>query len=221
MVGPPGTGKTLLARAVAGEAGVPFFHISGSEFVEMFVGVEPRACATSSSRPSATRPASCSSTKSTPWGATAAPDWAAATTSASRPSTRSWLRWTVSRPTPTSSSSRRTNRPDILDPALLRPGRFDRRVTLDLPDVAGREAILKVHVAGKPLSREIKIDVVARETPGFSGADLSNLVNEAALLAARKNQSSIFMQDFEEGHRACHPPARSARAGSSTSVRRR
>ena len=91
-----------------------------------------------------------------------------------------------------------TNRPDILDPALLRPGRFDRRVTLDLPDISGRKAILDVHSAGKPLDKKIDMDALAKETPGFSGADLSNLVNEAAILAARNNQKSIFMEQFEE-----------------------
>ena len=105
-----------------------------------------------------------------------------------------------------------TNRPDILDPALLRPGRFDRRVTLDLPDVVGRQAILNVHSKGKPISPEVKLDTLAKETPGFSGADLSNLVNEAALLAARKNQKSINMPEFEEAvERVIAGPERKSR----------
>jgi len=135
VVGPPGTGKTLIARAVAGEAGVPFFSLSGSDFVEMFVGVILLAA---------------------------------------------------------------TNRPDVLDPALLRPGRFDRQVVLDSPDAVGREAILRVHVQGKPLAADVDLGVAARSTPGFSGADLANAVNEAALLAALKGDHEISQATLEE-----------------------
>src|SRR6266567_4775352 len=143
LVGPPGTGKTLIARAVAGEAGVPFFSISGSEFVEMFVGV-----------------------------------------GASR----------------------------VRDPALLRPGRFDRQVVLDRPDIRGRTAILQVHAKNKPLEKSVKLETLAKRTPGFSGADLANLLNEAAILGARRNKRSIGMSELEEAiDRVVAGPARKSR----------
>ncbi len=197
LYGPPGTGKTLLARAVAGEAGLPFYSISGSDFVEMFVGVGASRVrdlfnqAKESSRPSS------SSTRSTPSVATAVPAWAAVTMSASRRSTRCSSRWTAS----TQGQRHRhrgDNRPDILDPALLRPGRFDRQIGVDAPDLKGRQRILEVHGRGKPLSDSVDLEVVARKTPGFTGADLANVLNEAALLTARSNAQLIDNRALDE-----------------------
>ena len=168
LVGPPGTGKTLLAKAVAGEAGVPFFSISGSGFVEMFVGVgASRVRDLFSTGQGAAPPRSSSSTRSTRWAASAAPAWAAATTSASRRSTSCSSRWTASSEHQSVILIAATNRPDILDPALLRPGRFDRRITVDRPDVKGREEILKIHARNKPLSTDVKLDKIAQLTPGL------------------------------------------------------
>ncbi|MCY4416294.1 MAG: ATP-dependent zinc metalloprotease FtsH [Chloroflexi bacterium] len=212
LVGPPGTGKTLLARAVAGEAGVPFFHISGSEFVEMFVGVGAARVRDLFEQAKRNAPCIMFVDEIDAVGRHRGAGLGGGHDEREQTLNQILVEMDGFETNTNIIVIAATNRPDILDPALLRPGRFDRRVTLDLPDVAGREAILKVHVAGKPLSNEIKIDVVARETPGFSGADLSNLVNEAALLAARKNQSSIFMQDFEEAiERVIAGPERKSR----------
>ena len=198
LVGPPGTGKTLLARAVAGEAGVPFFHISGSEFVEMFVGVGAARVRDLFEQAKRNAPCIMFVDEIDAVGRHRGAGLGGGHDEREQTLNQILVEMDGFETNTNIIVIAATNRPDILDPALLRPGRFDRRVTLDLPDVTGRAAILDVHVAGKPLAKEIKIDVLARETPGFSGADLSNLVNEAALLAARKNQSSIFMQDFEE-----------------------
>ena len=212
LVGPPGTGKTLLARAVAGEAGVPFFHISGSEFVEMFVGVGAARVRDLFEQAKRNAPCILFVDEIDAVGRHRGAGLGGGHDEREQTLNQILVEMDGFETNTNIIVIAATNRPDILDPALLRPGRFDRRVTLDLPDVMGREAILKVHVAGKPLSREIRIDVVARETPGFSGADLSNLVNEAALLAARKNQSSIFMQDFEEAiERVIAGPERKSR----------
>ncbi len=212
LVGPPGTGKTLLARAVAGEAGVPFFHISGSEFVEMFVGVGAARVRDLFEQAKRNAPCIMFVDEIDAVGRHRGAGLGGGHDEREQTLNQILVEMDGFETNTNIIVIAATNRPDILDPALLRPGRFDRRVTLDLPDVTGREAILKVHIAGKPLSNEIKIDVVARETPGFSGADLSNLVNEAALLAARKNQSSIFMQDFEEAiERVIAGPERKSR----------
>ena len=212
LVGPPGTGKTLLARAVAGEAGVPFFHISGSEFVEMFVGVGAARVRDLFEQAKRNAPCIMFVDEIDAVGRHRGAGLGGGHDEREQTLNQILVEMDGFETNTNIIVIAATNRPDILDPALLRPGRFDRRVTLDLPDVSGREAILKVHVAGKPLSNEIKIDVVARETPGFSGADLSNLVNEAALLAARKNQSNIFMQDFEEAiERVIAGPERKSR----------
>ena len=212
LVGPPGTGKTLLARAVAGEAGVPFFHISGSEFVEMFVGVGAARVRDLFEQAKRNAPCILFVDEIDAVGRHRGAGLGGGHDEREQTLNQILVEMDGFETNTNIIVIAATNRPDILDPALLRPGRFDRRVTLDLPDVTGREAILRVHVAGKPLSREIKIDVVAKETPGFSGADLSNLVNEAALLAARKNQSSIFMQDFEEAiERVIAGPERKSR----------
>jgi cell division protease FtsH len=145
----------------------------------------PRACATCSTRRRSSHRASSSSTRSMPWAGIAARALAAATTSASRPSTSSWSRWTASKANDGVIVIAATNRPDVLDPALLRPGRFDRQVVVGLPDIRGREQILKVHMRKVPLAEDVDASKIARGTPGFSGADLANLVNEAALFAAR------------------------------------
>ena len=212
LVGPPGTGKTLLARAVAGEAGVPFFHISGSEFVEMFVGVGAARVRDLFEQAKRNAPCIMFVDEIDAVGRHRGAGLGGGHDEREQTLNQILVEMDGFETNTNIIVIAATNRPDILDPALLRPGRFDRRVTLDLPDVTGRAAILDVHVAGKPLSKEIKIDVLARETPGFSGADLSNLVNEAALLAARKNQSSIFMQDFEEAiERVIAGPERKSR----------
>ena len=212
LVGPPGTGKTLLARAVAGEAGVPFFHISGSEFVEMFVGVGAARVRDLFEQAKRNAPCIMFVDEIDAVGRHRGAGLGGGHDEREQTLNQILVEMDGFETNTNIIVIAATNRPDILDPALLRPGRFDRRVTLDLPDVTGRAAILEVHVAGKPLSNEIKVDVLARETPGFSGADLSNLVNEAALLAARKNQSSIFMQDFEEAiERVIAGPERKSR----------
>jgi len=198
LIGPPGTGKTLLARAVAGEAGVPFFSISGSEFVEMFVGVG--ASRVRDLFEQAKRNAPCivfideidAVGRHRGAGLGGGHD--------EREQTLNQI-LTEMDGFDTNTSViilAATNRPDILDPALLRPGRFDRRVILDRPDINGRTAILKVHANGKPLAESVDIEVLAKQTAGFSGADLANLVNEAAILAAREDRKSIEMEDFEE-----------------------
>ena len=198
LVGPPGTGKTLLARAVAGEAAVPFFPISGSEFVEMFVGVG--AARVRDLFDQAKRNAPCIVFVDE---IDAVGRHRGAGLGGGHDEREQTLNQILVEMDGFETSTNiivvaATNRPDILDPALLRPGRFDRRVVLDLPEVIGREAILKVHSQGKPLAPNLRLDVIAKETPGFSGADLANLVNEGALLAARRNKKLIGGPEFEE-----------------------
>ncbi len=198
LVGPPGTGKTLLSRAVAGEAGVPFFSISGSEFVEMFVGVGA----------SRVRDLFDQAKKNAPCivfvdEIDAVGRQRGAGLGGSHDEREQTLNQILVEMDGFDTGTNvivlaATNRPDILDPALLRPGRFDRKVILDAPDVKGREAILAVHTKGKPLSEDVRPATLAKSTPGFSGADLANLVNEAAILAARRNKKSISMDEFEE-----------------------
>jgi len=198
LYGPPGTGKTLLAKAIAGEAGVPFFSISGSDFVEMFVGVG--AARVRDLFANAKRNAPCivfvdeldAVGRHRGAGLGGGHD--------EREQTLNQLLVEMDGFDPNQGVIliAATNRPDILDPALLRPGRFDRRIAVPQPDVRGREAILKVHVRGKPLGKDVDLEVLARRTPGFVGADLANLVNEAAILAARKGKDVIEMEDFEE-----------------------
>ncbi len=212
LVGPPGTGKTLLARAVAGEAGVPFFHISGSEFVEMFVGVGAARVRDLFEQAKRNAPCILFVDEIDAVGRHRGAGLGGGHDEREQTLNQILVEMDGFETNTNIIVIAATNRPDILDPALLRPGRFDRRVTLDLPDVVGRHAILRVHAAGKPLAGEINLEIIGRETPGFSGADLSNLVNEAALLAARKNQSSIFMQDFEEAiERVIAGPERKSR----------
>ena len=198
LVGQPGTGKTLLARAVAGEAGVPFFHISGSEFVEMFVGVGAARVRDLFDQAKRNAPCIVFVDEIDAVGRHRGAGLGGGHDEREQTLNQILVEMDGFETNNNVIVLAATNRPDILDPALLRPGRFDRRVTLDLPDIRGREAILKVHAAGKPIAPEVTLDNLARETPGFSGADLANLVNEAAILAARNNNKSIFMEEFEE-----------------------
>jgi cell division protease FtsH len=198
LVGQPGTGKTLLARAVAGEAGVPFFHISGSEFVEMFVGVGAARVRDLFDQAKRNAPCIVFVDEIDAVGRHRGAGLGGGHDEREQTLNQILVEMDGFETNNNVIVLAATNRPDILDPALLRPGRFDRRVTLDLPDIRGREAILKVHSAGKPIAPEVTLDNLARETPGFSGADLANLVNEAAILAARNNKKSIFMEEFEE-----------------------
>ena len=198
LVGPPGTGKTLLARAVAGEAAVPFFSISGSEFVEMFVGVG--ASRVRDLFEQAKRNAPCIVFVDE---IDAVGRQRGAGVGGSHDEREQTLNQILVEMDGFDTNSNvivvaATNRPDILDPALLRPGRFDRRVILDAPDVVGREAILVVHARGKPLSDEVNLRTIARETPGFSGAELANLLNEAAILAARRSKKRVTQSEIEE-----------------------
>ena len=198
LVGPPGTGKTLLARAVAGEAGVPFFSISGSEFVEMFVGVG--ASRVRDLFDQAKRNAPCIVFVDE---IDAVGRQRGAGLGGSHDEREQTLNQILVEMDGFDTNTNvivvaATNRPDVLDPALLRPGRFDRQVVLDRPDMRGRTAILKVHTKGKPLDKGVDLEGVARQTPGFSGADLANLVNEAAILAARRNKKTIGMSELEE-----------------------
>jgi len=198
LVGPPGTGKTLLARAVAGEAGVPFFSISGSEFVEMFVGVG--AARVRDLFDQAKHHAPCIVFVDE---IDAVGRHRGAGLGGSHDEREQTLNQILTEMDGFDTNTSviviaATNRPDILDPALLRPGRFDRRVVLDRPDINGRVAILKVHSKGKPLAPEVNLEVLAKQTAGFSGADLSNLMNESAILAARRGKKTIEMIDLED-----------------------
>lgn len=198
LLGPPGTGKTLLARAVAGEAGVPFFSISGSEFVEMFVGVG--ASRVRDLFDQAKRNAPCIVFVDE---IDAVGRHRGAGLGGSHDEREQTLNQILVEMDGFDTNTNviimaATNRPDILDPALLRPGRFDRQVVLDRPDIRGRRAILEVHSKGKPLEKDVDLDILAKQTPGFSGADIANLVNEGAILAARRNKKRITMLELEE-----------------------
>ena len=212
LVGPPGTGKTLLARAVAGEAGVPFFSISGSEFVEMFVGVGA----------SRVRDLFDQAKKHSPCivfvdEIDAVGRHRGAGLGGGHDEREQTLNQILVEMDGFDTSTNvivlaSTNRPDILDPALLRPGRFDRRVVLDNPDISGRKAILEVHSKGKPLEKEVELEKIAKQTPGFSGADLANLVNEAAILAARRGAKKIGLASLVESiDRVIAGPARKSK----------
>ncbi len=212
LYGPPGTGKTLLARAVAGEAGVPFFSISGSDFVEMFVGVGA----------SRVRDLFDQAKKNAPCivfidEIDAVGRQRGAGVGGGHDEREQTLNQLLVEMDGFAANEgiiiiAATNRPDILDPALLRPGRFDRQIVVDKPDVRGRLAILKVHTKGKPVDKDADLDILARRTPGFTGADLSNLVNEAALLSARHNRKTISMASLEESiERVMAGPERKSR----------
>jgi cell division protease FtsH len=198
LIGSPGTGKTLLSRAVAGEAGVPFFSISGSEFVEMFVGVG--ASRVRDLFDQAKRNAPCIVFVDE---IDAVGRQRGAGLGGSHDEREQTLNQILVEMDGFDTNTNviviaATNRPDILDPALLRPGRFDRQVVLDRPDIKGRQAILEVHSKGKPLAEDVDLKTLAKQTPGFSGADLANLVNEAAILSARRNKKKIMMEEFNE-----------------------
>jgi cell division protease FtsH len=198
LLGPPGTGKTLLARAVAGEAGVPFLSISGSEFVEMFVGVGASRVRDLFDQAKKSAPCIVFLDEIDAVGRQRGAGLGGSHDEREQTLNQILLEMDGFEAGTNVIVIAATNRPDILDPALIRPGRFDRKVILDAPDVKGREAILRVHLRGKPLGPDISVDKLARTTPGFTGADLANLVNEAAILAARRNKRLIDMDDFVE-----------------------
>ena len=198
LIGPPGTGKTLLAKAVAGEAGVPFFSISGSEFVEMFVGVGASRVRDLFDQAKRNSPCIVFIDEIDAVGR-----HRGAGLGGSHDEREQTLNQILVEMDGFDTNTNviivaATNRPDILDPALLRPGRFDRQVVLDRPDIKGRKAILEVHAKGKPLDSGVNMEVLAKQTPGFSGADLANLVNEASILAARRGKKKVTMPEFDE-----------------------
>ncbi len=198
LVGPPGTGKTLMARAVAGEAGVPFFSISGSEFVEMFVGVGASRVRDLFDQAKRNSPCIVFVDEIDAVGRQRGAGLGGSHDEREQTLNQILVEMDGFDTNTNVIVVAATNRPDVLDPALLRPGRFDRQVILDRPDMKGRTAILKVHTKGKPLDKGVEVEGVARQSPGFSGADLANLVNEAAILAARRNKKVIGMSEFQE-----------------------
>ncbi len=198
LVGPPGTGKTLTAKAVAGEAGVPFFSVSASEFVEMFVGVGASRVRDLFEKAKAAAPAIIFVDEMDAVGRQRFAGLGGSNDEREQTLNQLLVEMDGFETNQEVIVIAATNRPDVLDPALLRPGRFDRQVTVGLPDRRGREAILKIHARGMPLSRDVNLELISRGTTGFAGADLANLVNEAALNAARHNRKEIIPLDFEE-----------------------
>ena len=198
LIGHPGTGKTLLAKAVAGEAGVPFFSISGSDFVEMFVGVGASRVRDLFEQAKKNAPCIVFVDEIDAVGRQRGAGLGGGHDEREQTLNQLLVEMDGFEPNSGIIILAATNRPDVLDPALLRPGRFDRQVTLDIPDIKGREDILKVHAKGKPLASEVDLKVLARQTPMFTGADLANVLNEAALLAARRGKKKIYMQDCED-----------------------
>jgi len=198
LVGPPGTGKTLLARAVAGEAGVPFFSISGSDFVEMFVGVGASRVRDLFENAKKNAPCIIFIDEIDAVGRQRGAGLGGGHDEREQTLNQLLVEMDGFGANEGIIIVAATNRPDILDPALLRPGRFDRQITVDRPDVKGREAVLKVHARNKPLAKDVRMDSLARYTTGFTGADLENLLNEAALIAARRNRKDISMAEIEE-----------------------
>ena len=198
LVGPPGTGKTLLSRAVAGEAGVPFFSISGSEFVEMFVGVGASRVRDLFDQAKRNSPCIVFVDEIDAVGRQRGAGLGGSHDEREQTLNQILVEMDGFDTNTNVIVVAATNRPDILDPALLRPGRFDRQVILDAPDSRGRKMILDVHTKGKPFEKDVNLEVLAKQTPGFSGADLANLVNEAAILAARRNKKKITMAEFNE-----------------------
>ena len=212
LVGPPGTGKTLLAKAVSGEAGVPFFSISGSEFVEMFVGVGASRVRDLFDQAKRHSPCIVFVDEIDAVGRQRGAGLGGSHDEREQTLNQMLVEMDGFDTDTNVIIMAATNRPDILDPALLRPGRFDRRVVLDRPDMRGREAILKVHTRGKPLATDVDLAVIARSTPGFVGADLENLVNEAAILSARRNKKVIGHSEMEESiERVIAGPERKSR----------
>ncbi|MFZ3004686.1 MAG: ATP-dependent zinc metalloprotease FtsH [Phenylobacterium sp.] len=198
MVGPPGTGKTLLGRAVAGEAGVPFFYISGSDFVEMFVGVGASRVRDMFEQAKKNSPCIIFIDEIDAVGRHRGAGLGGGNDEREQTLNQLLVEMDGFDPSEAIIVIASTNRPDVLDPALLRPGRFDRQVVVSNPDIGGRERILRVHMKNVPLAADVDVKTIARGTPGFSGADLANLVNEAALMAARKNRRMVLQRDFED-----------------------
>lgn len=212
LVGPPGTGKTLLARAVAGEAGVPFFSISGSDFVEMFVGVGASRVRDLFENAKKNAPCIIFIDEIDAVGRQRGAGLGGGHDEREQTLNQLLVEMDGFGGNEGIIMVAATNRPDILDPALLRPGRFDRQITVDRPDVKGREAVLRVHARNKPLADDVKLDVIARGTSGFTGADLENLLNEAALLTARRNKKQISMAEVDEAiDRVIAGPAKKSR----------
>jgi cell division protease FtsH len=212
LVGPPGTGKTLLAKAVSGEAGVPFFSISGSEFVEMFVGVGASRVRDLFDQAKQHSPCIVFVDEIDAVGRQRGAGLGGSHDEREQTLNQMLVEMDGFDTDTNVIIVAATNRPDILDPALLRPGRFDRRVILDKPDMRGREAILKVHAKGKPLAPDVDLGIIARSTPGFVGADLENLINEAAILSARRNKKLIGQAEMEEAiERVIAGPERKSR----------
>ncbi|WP_078543186.1 ATP-dependent zinc metalloprotease FtsH [Litchfieldia alkalitelluris] len=212
LVGPPGTGKTLLARAVAGEAGVPFFSISGSDFVEMFVGVGASRVRDLFENAKKNAPCIIFIDEIDAVGRQRGAGLGGGHDEREQTLNQLLVEMDGFGANEGIIIVAATNRPDILDPALLRPGRFDRQITVDRPDVIGREAVLKVHAHNKPLDETVNLKAIAARTPGFSGADLENLLNEAALVAARQNKKTIQMEDIDEAtDRVIAGPAKKTR----------
>ncbi|GAA4722203.1 ATP-dependent zinc metalloprotease FtsH [Brevibacillus fulvus] len=212
LVGPPGTGKTLLARAVAGEAGVPFFSISGSDFVEMFVGVGASRVRDLFENAKKNAPCIIFIDEIDAVGRQRGAGLGGGHDEREQTLNQLLVEMDGFGANEGIIIIAATNRPDILDPALLRPGRFDRQITVDRPDIKGREAVLRVHARNKPLGDDVKLDVIARGTSGFTGADLENLLNEAALLTARRNKKLIGMQEVDEAiDRVIAGPAKKSR----------
>jgi len=221
LVGPPGTGKTLLARAVAGEAGVPFFHLSGSDFVEMFVGVGAARVRDLFEQAQKNAPCIVFIDEIDAIGRQRGVHMGVVNDEREQTLNQLLVELDGFEPNNGVILLAATNRPDVLDPALLRPGRFDRQVVLDAPDAAGREAILRVHARGKPLADDVDLVAVARATPGMSGADLANAMNEAALLAARRGGDRITQADLEAAvERIVAGPERKSRRLSEEDKRR-
>ena len=217
LVGPPGTGKTLLAKAVAGEAGVPFFSISGSDFVEMFVGVGASRVRDLFKEAKSQAPSIIFIDEIDAVGRQRGAGLGGGHDEREQTLNQLLVEMDGFEESESVILIAATNRPDILDPALLRPGRFDRQITVDRPDVAGREQILRVHAANKPLDADVSFDKLAKLTVGFTGADLANLLNESALLAARRHRSTISMDEVEESmERVIAGPERKARVMSET-----
>lgn len=212
LYGPPGTGKTLLAKAVAGEAGVPFFSISGSDFVEMFVGVGASRVRDLFEQAKKSAPCIVFIDEIDAVGRQRGAGLGGGHDEREQTLNQLLVEMDGFGANEGIIMIAATNRPDILDPALLRPGRFDRQIVVDRPDIKGRQEILKVHVKGKPIGQDVELNVIAQRTPGFTGADLSNLVNEAALMTARKNKKVINMPEMEEAaERVIMGPERKSR----------